>query len=100
MSIHIVLLTEPNDDVAARIKEKYPDCHQVTDAGFLVQTREITQDVAVNAGIKGDDRVEEATGVVFKLNGAYSGYAPRALWEWLGQAEEAERRRFSCDWRV
>lgn len=90
MSIHIVLLTEPHDDVVARIKEKYPDCHQVTDTVFLVQTREITQDVAMKAGIKGNDRVEEAGGVVFKLNGAYSGYASRALWEWLGQAEDAE----------
>lgn len=90
MSIHIVLLTEPNDEVAARIKEKYPECHQVTDTGFLVQSREITQDVAMKAGIKGENRVEDAGGVVFKLNGAYSGFASRALWEWLGQAEEAE----------
>lgn len=90
MSIHIVLLTEPNKEVARRIKEKYPGCHQATDTGFLVQSREITQDVAVNAGIKGEGRVADAAGVVFKLNGAYSGFAPRALWEWLGQAEEAE----------
>lgn len=90
MSIHLVLLTQPNKEAAARIKEKYPDCHQATDTSFLVQSREITQDVAVNAGIKGEGRVEDAIGVVFKLNGAYSGFAPRAIWEWLGQAEEAE----------
>ena len=90
MPIHMILLTEPNADVAARIEEKYPGHHQVADNCYLVQSKEITQDIALNVGIKGEDRVEDVTGVVFKLNGAYSGYAARALWEWLGEAEGAE----------
>ena len=90
MSIHIVLLTKRNADVAARIQTAYPGHHQVTDTCYLMQSQQITQDVAINVGIKGQNRVEGAVGVVFKLNGAYSGYASRALWEWLGQAEEAE----------
>ena len=55
-----------------------------------MQTRELTQEVAVRAGIKGEDRIEDASGVVFRLNGAYAGFAARSLWEWLGQAEETE----------
>lgn len=90
MPIHIVLLTQPNQGVVRRIRQAYPSHHQVTDSCYLVQSPQITQDVAVKVGIKGQDRVDGASGVVFKLNGAYSGYAPRALWEWLGQAEEAE----------
>ena len=91
MAIHMVLLTEPNADVAARIKEQYVDCcHEVTDTSYLVQTKELTREVAVRAGIKGEGRIEDASGVVFRLNGAYAGFAARSLWEWLGQAEETE----------
>ena len=90
MSIHIVLLTEPNAEVVARIEAKYPVRHRVTDACHLVRSEQITQDVAIDVGIQGEHRVEGVTGVVFKLNGAYSGYAARALWEWLGEAEKAE----------
>lgn len=90
MPIHIVLLTQPNDEVVARIRKAYPDLHQVTATCFLVQSKQITQDIAIKIGLKGEARVEGAVGVVFRLNGAYSGYAARALWEWLGQAEEAE----------
>ena len=90
MPIHMVLLTKPSAEVVARIQERYPGNHQVAQACYLVQTKELTQDVAINAGIKGPDRIEGASGVVFKLNGAYSGYTARSLWEWLGQAEETE----------
>ena len=90
MTIHIVVLTRPNADVVARLKERFPGSHQVTDACYLVQSRDITQDIATSVGFKGQDRVDDAAGVVFRLNGAYSGYAARALWEWLGQAEEVE----------
>ena len=90
MPIHMVLLTKPCADVVARIREKYPGNHQVTEACYLVQTTDLTQDVAIKAGIKGPDRIKGASGVVFKLNGAYSGFTARTLWEWLGQAEETE----------
>ena len=90
MPVHIVLLTQPNKEVVARIRKAYPDRHQVTTTCFLVQSKQITQDIAINIGLKGEARVEGAVGVVFKLNGAYSGYATRALWEWLSQAEEAQ----------
>lgn len=71
--------------------QQYVDCcHEITDTSYLVQTKELTQEVAIRAGIKGEDRVEDTFGVVFRLNGAYAGFAARSLWEWLGQAEETE----------
>lgn len=88
--IHMVLLTKPSEGVVALIQEKYPGHHQVTETCYLVQTKELTQDVAMKVGVKGPDRIDDASGVVFKLNGAYSGFAARTLWEWLGQAEEME----------
>lgn len=83
MFVHAILLTDHNDEVVSRIKEKYPKCYSVNEGCFLVRCDDLTQDVAVAVGIKGEDQVENAGGVVLKLNGAYSGFASRALWEWL-----------------
>ncbi len=55
---------------------------------FLVSTDVIAETIAINVGIKGDDRIEDANGVVFRLKASYSGYAARSLWDWLAQAEK------------
>lgn len=83
MFVHAIVLTDHSDEVVSRIKEKYPKCYSVNESCFLVRCDDLTQDVAIAVGIKGEDRVENAGGVVLKLNGAYSGFASRALWEWL-----------------
>ena len=90
MPVHAILLTRHNDEVVARIQEKYPDCYEMSAGCYLVHDNEITRNVASAVGIKGNDRIEDAAGAVFRLNGAYSGFAARSLWEWLGQAEESE----------
>ena len=87
MSVHAIVLTEANARVEERIIEKYPQHFKLNDTFFLVRSDGISEDVAINTGIKGDDRVEEATGVVFRLNGAYAGYASNSLWEWLMSEE-------------
>lgn len=89
MYVHAILLTRSNAEIVSRIMEKFPDCYEVSDTCYLVQSNDITQNVAIAIGIKGENRVEDSSGGVFRLNGAYSGFASRALWEWLGQAEEA-----------
>ena len=86
----MIVLSRPNDEVVSRIQEAYRDNYEITQTCYLVQSRDITQKIAATVGIKGKDRIDDASGAVFKLNGAYSGYAPRALWEWLDQAEEVE----------
>ena len=84
MFMHTVLLREPCSEVASRIESAYANRHyKVNDVCYLVRTEGLTQDVAVAAGIKGDDRVNSAKGVVLKLNGAYSGFESQSLWEWL-----------------
>ena len=83
MFVHAIVLTDHSDEVVSRIKRKYPKCYTVNDDCFLVRSNELTQDVAIAIGIKGEDRVKDVGGVVLKLNGAYSGFAPTALWEWL-----------------
>ena len=88
MRTFAIVLNEANPDVAERIEGKYPDHYRITDTSFLVADDTIAEKVANAVGIKGDDRIEEAHGVVFKLNSAYSGYSSRSLWDWLTMAEE------------
>lgn len=88
MRIFAIALNEANPDVVERIEGKYPDHYRITDTSFLVADDAIAEKVAMAVGIKGDDRIENARGVVFKLNGAYSGHSSRSLWDWLAFAEE------------
>ena len=50
----------------------------------------LTQTVATKIGIRpeGDEGESIASGVVFKLNAAYSGYTKPTLWEWLRAQKE------------
>ena len=90
MALHMIVLNSPNEDLASRIQETYPDNYEISQTCYLVQSKDITQKIATAVGIKGENRIAHASGAVFKLNGAYAGYASRALWEWLDQAEEPE----------
>ncbi len=89
-SAFAIVLTERNHKVAARIEAEFEDAFEYTDTCWLVRckARTLSQDVAVAAGIKGENRVLEASGVVFRLGTGYSGYTNRALWEWLDSNEE------------
>ena len=86
--VFAVVLDEPNVESQKRLQDAYPDLYTLNDTVSLVRTAGLAQSVAVTAGIKGEDRF--VSGVVFKLNRAYSGYTSRAVWEWLGQGEESD----------
>ena len=82
-----VVLDKPNRKVEDRLNKEYANVHRYTATVHLVAAEQntTTRDVAVVAGIKGTNR--DATGVVFKLNAAYSGYTHKTLWEWLSDVE-------------
>lgn len=85
--VFAVVLDEPNETVGERLDKEYANVFKYTDLFYLVpvDSAVVTRDVALKAGIKGTNR--DATGVVFKLNSAYSGYTKKALWEWLSDVE-------------
>ena len=87
--IFAVVMDEPNAKIEERIRKEYANVYRYTDTFLLVPVDAgvTTRDVAVATGIKGPNR--DATGVVFKLNTAYSGYTKRSLWEWLSDVEGA-----------
>ena len=88
--VFAVVLKEANETVERKIMDNYPKMHQYTDTFYLVACGPdvLAKDIAVSVGIKGEGRVESASGVVFKLNTVYSGYTERTLWEWLSSVED------------
>lgn len=89
MSVFAVVLREPNSEVTTRLEEAYPGFYKLNETFFLVEGNSIAETVAESVGIKGDDRIESASGVVFRLNNiAYSGFTVRSLWDWLQMTED------------
>jgi len=86
MTIFAVVLRTPNSEVWERLTEAYPNSnHFVLNSTFaLISGGDVSENVAQNVGIKGEDRVESASGVVFRMSSAYSGFTTASLWEWLG----------------
>ena len=86
----VVLLSGPVEDFGERLDAKYPDAwYRYSDGAYLVTDgpNTVTQKVAEDLGIDADSRT---SGVVFKLNGAYWGFANRALWEWLRNLKDED----------
>ena len=81
--MYAVALDHPEPAVESRLKQSYESVFKHTDSLYLVVggVNDVSENVAVAAGIKGEGR--EFSGVVFRLNGSYSGFTRRTLWEWL-----------------
>ena len=88
MPVFAVVLKEPNQQVLDRVDEEYPDNFRLSPTFSVVSSDDLSENVAIKAGIKGENQVPEASGAVFMLRGSYSGYTTRSLWEWLGRHEE------------
>ncbi len=81
-----VVLWEPNEEVEKRLFDAYKDRYKYTDTFYLIRTEEpsaVTSEIATAVGIKGDSRVGQSSGAVFKMNSAFSGHTQKSLWEWL-----------------
>lgn len=96
MSIYIVALTEPVDEVLERIREEYPSpkSYQYSPTLSFIVDNKITREIAVKIGIRGKESgvepVAGASGFIIRLgdNFSYSGYTTASLWEWLREAEK------------
>ena len=92
MHIYLILLLTENKAVAERIQQAYQDHYRYNDTTFLVSdANPITENIAIKVGIKGDERVDDASGFVLRLgrSPSYSGFTSRSLWDWLSAAGEA-----------
>ena len=90
MSTFAVILNEPNERVAARIRDAYPspDHYQFSDTVYLVAGDLLVDDIIDTVGIGRDG---DAAGFVVRLNHGYGGWTNRGIWDWFARAEEAKR---------
>ena len=90
MSTFAVILNEPNDEVVARLKEAYPepDHLELNRNVYLLSGDLLIENVIERLGFKGEDAIDDAVGIVLRLNGTYSGRNYRSVWDWLARAEE------------
>ena len=91
-SLFAVVLTEAQEVGAARLRKAYTDSqiYPLGDNVFIVADETLTSAVAKEAALTKDQAEEGIRGVVFKLNGSYTGYTRQSLWEWLENAEGDE----------
>ena len=90
MSTFAVILNEPNERVAARIRDAYPlpDHYRFSDTVYLVAGDLLVDDIIDTVGIGRDSG---AAGFVVRLNHGYGGWTNRGIWDWFARAEEAKR---------
>ena len=91
-NLFAVVLTEGQEAGAARLRAAYPDTqrYELGDNVFIVAGETLSSAVAKSAALTKEQAEEGIRGVVFKLNGSYTGYTRQSLWEWLENAEGGE----------
>ena len=90
MSIFVVVLNQDAPEpFEGKIRELYPLNYRYADNIFFLEDDNIPETIANRLGIKVEDEDQRtATGAVFGLDGSYSGYTAKALWDWLGRVEK------------
>lgn len=90
-----VVLTDEQREGAAKIQAAFDpsDLYHLDANTYVVAHAGLSRDVAQAAGIFKDleGTPGETAGVVFKLNGSYTGFSRQSLWEWLEEAEKSAR---------
>lgn len=93
MTVHCVILSHGDgQEVRAfesNLKFSFPDMYKLAASAYLISSPKTSTEVAIELGV----RPEEAThdwsskyrGVVFSLNGSYSGFHQPDLWSWLAR---------------
>ena len=87
MSIHAILLREPNQQIWNRVRREWPVNYVVSDSiGFIASHDAVTlnRDIAEKLGMNDGERL---AGVVVEINDNWFGYHTRDLWEWLSKAQ-------------
>ena len=89
-NVFAVVLLDGEDKGAKLLQKAHPKAFPLADNVFLVADDGLTATVADAASLTKEKANEGIRGVVFRLNGTYTGYAKQSLWEWLADAEGVE----------
>ena len=90
MAIFVVVLDRDAPELfKGKINELYPLSYRYTDNVFFIEDDNIPETIANRLGIKVEDENQRTTtGAVFGLDGSYSGYTAKSLWDWLRRIEK------------
>ena len=92
MRAFVVVLDEDGKATSAkvekRLKNTVSSLYRLTPSVFVAATDLLSSELAAAAGLKGDNRLDGATGVVFRIDN-YSGYTDGAMWEWMEKVENS-----------
>lgn len=88
--VFAIVLNEPSSGFWDNLRKQFPDSYQYSPTFFLVRPLHpmLTKNVAAQAGIKTSQTDSRPSGVVYKLNAGYWGFASTGLWEWLADSDE------------
>lgn len=89
MAVFIVHLTDNADgQLTEQLEEEYPNPrhYKLEDNLYLVSDDDIASSVAKKIGLDGEN--PDVGGEVLKLNGSFSGFSQRGVWDWLDFAYE------------
>lgn len=91
-SVFIVVLNPAFEEgVSENINNHYPINFEFSSTVFFVSAPDSTipEDIAKKIGIKSLEGEGGAVlGAVFGLDGSYSGFTTRALWDWLARVQK------------
>ena len=91
MTIFALLLPLPQEALAARVVQAYPDNFlKLNDLHWLISSRETAIEVTKKLGIVDPEMSGPAlgTGIIFATS-SYYGRAPTATWDWIKAKLEA-----------
>ena len=88
--VFAIVLNEPNQTFSESLKLRFPDSYKYSPTFFLVRPAlpMLSKDVAKTAALKAQGYDNRPSGVVYKLNAGYWGYASKTLWEWLDASDD------------
>ena len=86
-NLFAVVLNGGKEKGAKLIQDQYPKAYPLTENTFVISADTLSQEIASAVGLTEEKAHLGIRGVVFKLNGSYTGFTRSALWEWLEDAE-------------
>ena len=92
MPMFAVVLNEPNDAVAERIRAAWPEPEHIAvgETVYLVAGDMPIDTVLEKAGLIGASPVEGATGFALQMSGTYGGRAHKTIWDWFDRAADRQ----------
>lgn len=84
LSMYIVVAETGTNAINDRV-DSFDDTYKYNDNTFLIRTTESIDYINEKLGFS--ENSDETTGVVFRLNSAFSGYTHEELWDWIYKKE-------------